>query len=614
MCGIVGYVGHRDAIDVLIPGLEQLEERGYDSAGLAVANGHGMKAIKLVPEHSASPSRELLEHPDIGGFRGSTLGLAHTRWATHGAVTVPNAHPHTDTRQRIWIAHNGIIENEAELREALRRQGERIRSETDSELIAHLIGRVLDVSPELTLEEAVRGAVRQLEGTWGLVVASDDHPDQLVVARNGSPLLVGKGDGEMFVASLEDAFLKFTRRMIVLEDGDVLTVRADSVHGGEHDTVELAAEDVFEEDAIECEHTMRKEIHAQPRAILNALNHGGRLLFGRGTAKLGGLDTRPDELLAMRHLRTVACGTARYASDYGVQLLEQYGGFQTVQSLAASEARPECFPRDTGVLAVSQSGETMDTLDVLQRAREEGHTLFSIVNRVGKAIARETGLGVYTNSGAEKAVASTKVFTAQAVVFVLMTLWFGRQRRAVSKDDGRRVVRELMALPDRVADILAREDQVVELARVVDGSDHVYYIGRGLAAPIAAEGALKITEVAYLHAQALAAGELKHGPIALLEPGFPVVALVPNDDTRGDMISALKEVSARGARTIVVAEQGARVPEDCAGALFRVPSTHPWLAPLLCAVPLQLLAYHVARIRGINPDRPRNLAKSVTVK
>ncbi len=614
MCGIVGYVGHRDAIDVLIPGLEQLEERGYDSAGLAVANGHGMKAIKLVPENSASPSKELREHPEISGFRGSTLGLAHTRWATHGAVTVPNAHPHTDAQERIWVAHNGIIENEAEIRAELRSAGEQMRSETDSELIAHLIGRALDAGPALTLEEAVRVAVAQLEGTWGLVVASDDHPDELVVARNGSPLLVGKGDGEMFIASLEDAFLRFTRRMIVLEDGDVLTVRADQLQGSHHETVELEHEDLVVEDAIESEHTMQKEIHAQPTTILNAVNHGGRLLFGRGTAKLGGLDARADDLLATRHLRTVACGTARYASDYGVQLMEQYGGFETVQSLAASEARPECFPTETAVLAVSQSGETMDTLDVLKRAREEGHTLFSIVNRVGKAIARETGLGVYTNSGAEKAVASTKVFTAQAVVFVLMTLWFGRRRGSVSKDEGRRVVRELMALSDKVADILAREDEVVKLAEVVNGADDVYYIGRGLSAHIASEGALKITEVAYLHAQALAAGELKHGPIALLEPDFPVVALVPDDETRDDMISALKEVKARGARTIVIAEQGARVPDDCADALFPIPASHPWLAPLLCAIPLQLLAYHVARIRGINPDRPRNLAKSVTVK
>lgn len=614
MCGIVGYVGHRDAIDVLIPGLEQLEERGYDSAGLAVANGHGMKAIKLVPERSASPARELRDHPDIVGFRGSTLGLAHTRWATHGAVTVPNAHPHTDERQRIWIAHNGIIENEAEIREALQRDGERMRSQTDSELIARLIGRALDAQPGLSLEDAVRAAVARLEGTWGLVVASDDHPDELVVARNGSPLLIGKGDGEMFVASLEDAFLRYTRRMIVLEDGDVLTVRADEVHGSLHETVELEDEELVVEDTVESEHIMRREIHAQTTTILNAINHGGRLLFGPGTAKLGGLDSHRDELLALRHLRTVACGTARYASDYGVQLLEQYGGFETVQSLAASEARPECFPAGTGVLAVSQSGETMDTLDVLKRAREEGHTLFSIVNRVGKAIPRETGLGVYTNSGAEKAVASTKVFTAQAVVFVLMTLWFGRQRGSVAKDDGRAVARELMVLSDNVAAILACEEQIVRLAEMINGADDVYYIGRGLAAHIASEGALKITEVAYLHAQALAAGELKHGPIALLEPDFPVVALVPNDETRDDMISALKEVKARGAHTIVIAEEGARVPGDCADALFRVPATHPWLAPLLCAIPLQLLAYHVARIRGINPDRPRNLAKSVTVK
>jgi len=614
MCGIVGYVGHRDAIDVLIPGLEQLEERGYDSAGLAVANGHGMKSIKLVPENSASPSKELWEHPEIQGFRGSSLGLAHTRWATHGAVTVPNAHPHTDARERVWVAHNGIIENEAELRAELERLGERMRSETDSELIARLIGRALDTGVCLTLEDAVRAAVTRLEGTWGLVVASDDHPDELVVARNGSPLLVGKGDGEMFIASLEDAFVEFTRRMIVLEDGDVLTVRADEIQGAHQATVELEDEDLVVEDAIESEHTMQKEIHAQPTTILNALNHGGRLLFGPGTAKLGGLDSSREELLATRHLRTVACGTARFASDYGVQLLEQYGGFETVQSLAASEARPECFPPDTRVLAVSQSGETMDTLDVLKRAREEGHTLFSMVNRVGKAIARETGLGVYTNSGAEKAVASTKVFTAQATVFVLLTLWFGRQRKTVPKDVGRAVARELMAMSGHVADILAREDEVVRMAEVINGAPDLFYIGRGLAAHIASEGALKITEVAYLHAQALAAGELKHGPIALLEPNFPVVALVPDDETRDDMISALKEVKARGARTLVVAEAGARVPGDCADLKFRVPATHPWLAPLLCAIPLQLLAYHVARIRGNNPDRPRNLAKSVTVK
>ncbi|MDA1038421.1 MAG: SIS domain-containing protein, partial [bacterium] len=421
-----------------------------------------------------------------------------------------------------------------------------------------------------------------------------------------------RGTNEMFIASIEDAFIKYTRRMVVLEDGDIFTVRQSGYEGTHRE--ELLAEESIESCPAILGEVMRQEILEQPGAVLRALNHGGRLDFKNGTAKLGGLDRRSEELFQLEHLRTVACGTARYAADYGVKLLERYGGFQTVTSLVASEASPKYFPQKTGVLAVSQSGETMDTLDVIKRSKRGGHRVLSIVNRVGKSIARETDLGIYTNTGPEKAVASTKVFTAQSVVFALITLWFGRARGVIEPKAGRDICRALIQLPDLISEVFLHEDEVIEIARVMQNAEHAFYIGKGEASPIAYEGALKISEVAYIHAQAITAGELKHGPIALITDGFPVVAVIPNDKNLIHTVGCLREVKARGATTIVITEQDADIPDEASDYLFRVPSSHSWLTPILLNIPLQLLAYHTAKLKGLNPDRPRNLAKSVTVK
>lgn len=611
MCGIVGYIGKRRAFpEVLVPGLAKLDERGYDSAGAVVFPDGSEPLVMRLVTNGKSPLELMPVHPLAGAMQEARIGMAHTRWATHGSVCESNAHPHADCRGEIFVVHNGIIENAAALRDELSSRGHRFSSETDTEVIVHLIEEALPACADLT--EAVKAAIRRLEGTWGLVVMAKGFPDRFVAARFGSPLLLGKGENEMFVASLQDAFLRFTKQMIVLEDGDIVTVTEDGYVGAER-TEETAVEDSAT-DEVEIGEIMRHEILAQPQTVLNALNNGGRLLFDEGMAKLGGLDHRLGELLTSAHLRIVACGTAYHAGLFGKLLLEEHGDFETVEAVIASEARPEVFPKRCAVLGVSQSGETMDTLDVIRRAKAHRHPVFSVVNRVGKAIARETDLGVYTNSGPEKAVASTKVFTAQCVVFVLLTLWYGRHRDVIKAKDGRDICRALMALSGKIASVLGDEEQIRRVAERINGAQNIFYIGRGLAVPVACEGALKLAEVAYVNAQALPAGELKHGRIAAIESGFPVIALFQNDWTLPDMISSANEVKARGAFVIAVAEEGADIPASAVDEVIRVPTTHPWLVPILLNIPLQLFAYHVAKMRGLNPDRPRNLAKSVTVK
>ena len=613
MCGIVGYIGSRNTVDVLLSGLHELEERGYDSAGVAVQIEDVVECIRLVPVEGSSPSKELSTHSGIGRLKQGSGGIAHTRWATHGSVSKENAHPHTDCTRNVFVVHNGVIENDSKLRKQLLDAGHVFASETDSEIIAHLIEEAWKLDCNETLEHAVRAAVAQLRGTWGLVVMSPSLPGVLVAARHGSPLLLGQGNGEMFIASLEDAFVRYTRRMIVLEEGDVVTVTADG-YSLDREEVEVEVQEEENGDAARYPHRMLFEIFEQPEVVLRALNRGGRLRRDLSGAMLGGLDHREAELLALEHLRIFACGTAKHVSDYGRRLLERYGGFQSVQVIPSSEARPEFFPEKTGVLAVSQSGETMDTLLALKRAKHNNHRTFSIVNRVGKAIARETSLGIYTNSGPEKAVASTKVFTAQATVFALLMLWFGRKRDVIEIKEGRDVGRGLLQLSGKIERILRQADRVKQIAERLTAVESMFFLGRDLCAPIAYEGALKIMEVAYIHAQAFPAGELKHGPIAMIEEGFPVVCLITDSVDVADMITAVKEVKTRGAMTIVIAQDGIDVPDGCADELFRIPSAHSIVTPILMNVPLQLLAYYVAVAKGINPDRPRNLAKSVTVK
>lgn len=608
MCGIVGYIGPRKNIiqEIIIPGLAALEERGYDSAGIASLVDNKIMITKTVGKLDVLRNQENLQK-----MSEATIAIGHTRWATHGGVTVPNTHPHTDCCENISIVHNGIIENFSELRQELINNGHTFKSETDSEIVAHLIEEALN-SGTNSLEDAVQKSTKRLRGTWGLVIMSKNHPNELVVARHGSPILLGVGEQEMFIASLEDAFTAHTKRFIVLPEGHVCTVRA-SGYTGETQPERLAEDEVMTT-AYPYPYFMLKEINEQSETVLRAINNGGRVITEDGRAKLGGLEGRRDELLTANHLRAIACGTARYAAELGAYWLEEFGGFESIQVLPASEARTRFFPEKTAVLAVSQSGETHDTLECIKKSKKKGYTVFSIINRVGKAIARETGCGVYTNAGPEKAVASTKVFLAQSVVFLLLTLWFGREREKINRSAGRALCRALMELPDQIkTTIIKTEEKIKTLAKDLKDVPSVYFIGRGPGAVIANEGALKIKEVAYIHAEAYAAGELKHGPIALLEKGFPVVAIVFDDEKKNEIISNLQEVKARGAKTIVIAPEGIDLPATAIDEIIKIPTSHSMTAPLLAVVPLQLLAYHTALARGFDPDRPRNLAKSVTV-
>lgn len=606
MCGIIGYIGHRKNIvkEILLPGLTALEERGYDSAGVASLVRGELKLVKGTGRIEA-----LRAHEGLLKMSETSVGIGHTRWATHGGVTARNAHPHTDCSAKVAIVHNGIIENHHELKKELLARGHIFKSETDTEVIAHLIEEALKKTNKL--EASVREAVSCLRGTWGLVVISSLFPDEIVVARHGSPLLLGLGADEMFIASLEDAFTSFTKRFVVLPELHVCTVRAEGYTGEAQP--ERAAEDDEISSPDPFPHFMLKEIHEQPDTVLRAINNGARLLLDEGSAKLGGLEGRKSELLAAAHLRCAACGTAKYAAELGAWWLEQYGGFDTVGVLPASEARPALFPPATALLAISQSGETHDTLQCVKEAKQNGHPVFSIINRVGKAIARETGCGVYTNAGPEKAVASTKVFLAQSVILLLITLWFGRAREKINRSAGRELGRAVLSLPEQIAQTIKKTEEGAKKTAETLTAASAYFIGRGPAAIIAKEGALKLKEVAYIHAEAYEAGELKHGPIALINKGFPVFAVILNNEYYEGTINNLQETKARGARTIVIAPEGLDIPETAADEIIRIPPSHPMIAPLLSVIPLQLIAYHAAVLRGHNPDRPKNLAKSVTV-
>jgi glucosamine--fructose-6-phosphate aminotransferase (isomerizing) len=608
MCGIVGYIGPRKNIvqDVILPGLSALEERGYDSAGIASLVGDRLIISKAVGKLDVLRADETLN-----GMDEATLAIGHTRWATHGGVTVPNAHPHTDCSGDLAIVHNGIIENYHELKKNLEAAGHIFKSETDTEVIAHLIEENLKLE-NTSLESAVRETVGKLHGTWGLVVMHKKFPNELVLARHGSPILIGLGQDEIFVASLEDAFTSFTKRFFVLPENKVCTVRAEGCSEIAETILTADNDEVVTADPFP--HFMLKEIYEQPETILRTINNGGRLFLEDGTAKLGGLEERKTELLSAKHLRAIACGTAKYSAELGSWWLIKYGGFETVQTEAASEARPNFYPSNTAVLAVSQSGETHDTLQKIKEARELGHNVFSIINRVGKAIARETGCGVYTNAGPEKAVASTKVFLAQSVVFLLLTLWFGRGREKINKDFGRALGRALLALSEDVRRTINKtNEQTKKIAEFLAQKPNAYFIGRNAGAMIAKEGALKLKEVVYIHAEAYEAGELKHGAIALIEENFPIIGVILSEEEKDAMINNLTEVKARGAKTIVVAPEGLTIPASAADEVIYFPEAHSMTAPLLAVIPLQLLAYHTAVARGFNPDRPRNLAKSVTV-
>ena len=612
MCGIVGYVGKRDVLPVLVEGLHRLEYRGYDSAGLAVISRGRLQVTK-----TAGRVQDLRDKLGTKPVK-ATIGIGHTRWATHGEPNETNAHPHTDTAQRIAVVHNGIIENAELLRDQLTSAGTKLVTDTDTEALAHLIAAEFAADESATLEDAVIRTLRRVEGTYGLVVLDVKHPDQLVVARNGSPIVLGLGENEMFVASDVAAIVRYTRQVIYLEDGEVATIKANdyrttSLSGQAADgaktpmTVEADADDY---DLGQFSDYMRKEIHEQPDALRRALR--GRLDDRFATARLGGINLEARELRNIRCVKFLGCGSAYYAGQMGAALVEELARIPA-DAEPASEFRyrsPVVDP-DTLYVAVSQSGETIDTLMAVQELKRKGGQVIGAVNVVGSAIGRECGHGIFLHAGPEVAVASTKAMTNMEGSFALLALLLGRVRD-LSAASGERIVNGLRRLPDDVDTILAAEDEIATIASRYAGAEHMFFIGRVRGWPVAREGAQKLKEISYVHAEAYQAGELKHGPLALIQPSMPSVVIIPSDGLVAKNISTIEQIKARGGPVIAVTS--ADIPDGLADATIRIPRAEPELEPILLNVPLQLLAYHAAAKLGRDIDKPRNLAKSVTVE
>ena len=606
MCGIIGFVGNEDCVNYLLDGLSILENRGYDSAGVVTLGDANTLTLTKFASKTTSDAIEQLKG-SAAGHVGHRIGIGHTRWATHGGKTDANAHPHLDAKKRIAVVHNGVIENYAELKQELMNKGVTFASQTDTEVIAQLIGSELDKG--FDLQTAIKKAVGRLEGTWGLVILSPLLPDAMIVAKNGSPICIGIAEGKAFVASEPAAFGMVTRDFISLENGEMAIVRADR-SGLDLSRIEKAPEDKIAASPAPYPHWTIKEILEQPEAISRTLNHGARLA-GEDETKLGGLETRKDELLSIKHLIIAACGTSYHAGLYGAMAMRAMKSFETVQVVDASEITPHHFPaQGAGLLVISQSGETKDVHRAVVLAQNLGVPVFSIVNAVGSLIARSTKCGVYLNAGREHAVASTKAFVTQVTALEMTAVWFA-QNRGVEQSRRRNVVDDLRRLPTNIKAIFDTRDTCRTIAQNLMPADHMFILGKGPGEAIAREGALKIKEITYLHAEGYPGGALKHGPFALISEGTPVLLIILDDAHGAHMRTAAEEVRARGARTIVITDNP-RLAEGIADDVVVIPRDGT-LTALLAAIPMQLIAYELAVMGGINPDKPRNLAKAVTV-
>jgi len=608
VCGIVGYVGPRDAVSVLVEGLSRLEYRGYDSAGVAVLNGGGVETRKLAGRIGGL--RELLARAPLHG----SCGIGHTRWATHGAPTERNAHPHADCTGTVALVHNGIIENADVLRKRLEVGGHRFVTETDTETLVHLI----EESPGATLEDRVIAALQHIEGTYGIAVVAETDPGKIVVARRGSPVLLGVGDGEFLVASDVSAVLEHTRSVVYLNDGDVavLTSGGYRVLDPEAREQERAVDDIeWDLDAIALggyPHFMLKEICEQSETVRSTLR--GRLLVAEGTARLNGLNLTAEDCREIQRVAIVACGTSWHAGLVGRHILEDLVGIPvSVEYASEYRYRRQLRLPGTVTIAISQSGETADTLEALRAAKAAGSTVLGLVNVVGSTIARMADGGIYLHAGPEIGVASTKAFTAQVVALLLLGLYLGRQR-GLPAEQGRALVAQLVRLPELVERALGVEPQVKALAERYADAPNALYLGRGVNFPVALEGALKLKEISYIHAEGYPAAEMKHGPIALIDENMPVVCVAPQDRVYTKVVSNMQEVKARGGRLIAITSEGNGDLSHLVDHQIVVPASPPLITPVLTVIPLQLLAYHIAVLRGCDVDRPRNLAKSVTVE
>ena len=609
MCGIVGYIGPRPAAHLLIEGLRRLEYRGYDSAGIAVVNGAGLKI------HKAAGKLTALEQQLNGNLPGGTLGIGHTRWATHGAPTTPNAHPHTDQSGRIAVIHNGIIENASAIRKALVQRGHSFGSETDTEVLAHLVGEFYRGN----LEEAVALALRDVEGAYGLAFISADEPNVLVAARKGSPLLVGVGENEWFVASDASPLLQYTRSVVYLDDGEMAVLTREGYRVRTLDTARISkpiAQIEWDLATIErggYAHFMLKEICEQPESLRNTLR--GHLLEDEGTARVSGLNLSDEQLAKIQRVVITACGTSWHSGLIGEYMLEEMARLPVeVEYASEFRYRNPVVDEHTLVIGVSQSGETADTLAAIREAKHRGARTIGVVNVVGSTIAREVDGGIYLHAGPEVGVASTKAFTSQVAALALISLRIARLR-SLSILQGRQIIQALKCLPDQMAEILERSEEIERLAeRFLSTTHNALYLGRGVNFPVALEGALKLKEISYIHAEGYPAAEMKHGPIALIDENMPVVFIAPRDAVHPKIVSNIEEVKARGGKVIALINPGDAEIDRLAEATFEIPETLDLLTPILTSIPLQLLAYYVAVRRECNVDQPRNLAKSVTVE
>jgi len=612
MCGIVSYYGKKNSVPFLINGLRRLEYRGYDSAGIAIMKDGSIKAEKIAGKVDKL-DKKIKESPING-----SIGIAHTRWATHGEPNDINAHPHQDKSGKIFIIHNGIIENYSTLKEVLIRKGFVFKSETDTEVLVNLISDIY-YADGLNFEQAVEAALNQVVGTYGIVTFCIDEPNKLVAARHGSPLVLGVGNDEYFIASDASPIVEYTRNVIYLDEGEIVTIdvnghsirsmRDDIIVNRETTEIEYSIEEI---EKGEFPHFMLKEIHEQQFTIKDTMR--GRIDPIDGTAHLGGIEDHINRIKDANRIYITACGTSWHAGLIGKYLIEEYAGIPVhVEYASEFRYRKPIIDSNTVVVGISQSGETADTLAAIRKAKELGALTVGICNVVGSSVARETDCGIYTHAGPEIGVASTKAFTSQVTVLFLLSLCFGRERN-LSSQTGKKYANALINIGDQVKSILDESESILNVAKSTVKADNFLYLGRGLNFPVALEGALKLKEISYIHAEGYPAAEMKHGPIALIDEKMPVVCLAPNDRTFDKVLSNIQEVKARKGVIISVTDKRTSELEKVSNYIIDVPSTHPKVFPILSSISLQLLAYHLAVLRECNVDQPRNLAKSVTVE
>ena len=612
MCGIVGYFGNKDSVPILINGLKRLEYRGYDSAGLAVIGDDQLHLLKKAGKVSVLES-EVDDHVLNG-----TVGIAHTRWATHGEPNDINAHPHTDQDGKIALIHNGIIENYNVLKQVLEKEGVKFQSETDSEVLVQLISKIY-YTDGLSFPEAVQAALQEVVGAYGIVAICKDEPEIMVAARYGSPLVLGVGEGEYFVASDASPIIEHTRSVIYLDEGEMVVLKNDGYIISQIKDKKVVYKDIsiIEHDLEAIEkgnfpHFMLKEIHDQVDSITDTMR--GRLQVDKGYAFLGGLSDYMTRIENAKRFYITACGTSWHAGLIGKYLLEEYAGIPVYVEYASEfRYRRTIIDNETVVIAISQSGETADTLAAIKKAKEQGSLTLGICNVVGSSITRITDCGVYTHAGPEIGVASTKAFTAQVTVLSMLALLLGR-KKGMSKQQGIKLATALANVGKDVKTILSDTKVIENIAWEYEKVDNFLYLGRGVNFPVALEGALKLKEISYIHAEGYPAAEMKHGPIALIDEKMPVLFIVPHDQTYQKVLSNIQEVQARKGRIIILTDKKSKELEKLSDHIIEIPQSHSRVFPILATIPLQLLAYHLAVIRGGDVDMPRNLAKSVTVE